>query len=87
MRWGYFDPAGTCIAISTDRIPGHTAAHEHQVPDTYKPNTTRMNPVTMEIETFARPPIPPPQEQPGSFETRLRLLEERVKKLEDARTS
>lgn len=83
MRWAYFDADGDCQMITTNRATVLTFAHEREVPDNYKPNTTRLNLSSGEVETFPRPPIPPPVEADSPLLQRIKALEERVSKLEN----
>jgi len=82
VRWAYFDAEGVCQIITTVKATVLEFAHEKEVPDTYKPNTTRYNVATGEVEVFERPPLPPPEEVEPAWLTRVKALEERVKKLE-----
>ena len=82
MRWAYFDAAGVCEIITTVKATVLSFPHEKEVPDEYKPNTTRLNLTTGEVETFERPPIPPSPEGDSPLMQRIKALEERVTKLE-----
>jgi len=82
VRWAYFDAAGNCEIITTNRATVQSFPHEKEVPDTYKPNSTRLNITTGEVEQFERPPIPPSPEVESPLMQRIKALEERVTKLE-----
>jgi len=84
VRWAYFDAAGKCEIITTEKATVLTFAHEKEVPDEYKPNTTRLNIATGEVETFPRPAIPPPVEADSPLLMRLKSIEERLTKLENS---
>jgi len=82
VRWAYFDADGVCRVITTMQAPELNWPHEVEVPDDYKPNTTRLNLGSGKAEVFERPPIPPPVEEDPPWLARLKALEERVTKLE-----
>jgi hypothetical protein len=84
MKWAYFDAGGMCEMISTVRESGQGFVHEREVPDEFKPNTTRLNLSTDQVETFLRPPLPPPTDDKPDWLARVIALEERVTKLENS---
>ena len=85
MRWAYFDATGKCVLITTNQATVQHFPHEREVPDLpeYKPNTTRLNLTSGEVETFPRPAIPPPVEADPPWLARLEALEKRVSALEN----